>query len=119
MSAHDGKSAQRPPPDGALVAIIAHEFGHALDEIYPAKFRTAGAPELRADAWAGCALARLELTSNALGAAGLAESLTAISRYPSPAHPNWSLRLPALRLGYTGCGGDGSKFEKAARGSLK
>jgi hypothetical protein len=92
--------------DGAIVAIIAHEFGHALDEIYPARFRNSGTPELRADAWAGCALARIDLSANEL-----AEALAAVSKYPSPAHPGWALRLPALRLGYTQCGGDGSKFD--------
>jgi len=100
--------------DGAVIAMIAHEFGHALDEIYPAKFRNAGTPELRADAWAGCALARIELSSNEL-----AETLTGISKYPSPSHPNWSLRSPALRLGYTQCGGEASKFESGANGNKR
>jgi hypothetical protein len=100
--------------DGAVVAIIAHEFGHALDEIYPGKFGTGGTPELRADAWAGCALARVNLSST-----GLAEALTAMSKYPPPDQPGWNLRLLALRLGYTKCGGDGSKFEKGANGGLK
>jgi hypothetical protein len=97
--------------DGALIAIIAHQFGHALDEIYPGKFGNGGTPELRADAWAGCALARLDLGPNALSSAGLAEALTAVSKYPPPSRPSWNLRLLALRLGYTKCGGDGSKFE--------
>jgi len=101
--------------DGALIAIIAHEFGHALDEIYPARFRNAGStPELRADAWAACALAKIDLSSS-----GLAEALTAVSKYPSPAHPSWTLRLPALRLGYTQCGGDSSKFDNGAGGSKR
>jgi hypothetical protein len=92
--------------DGALIAIIAHEFGHALDEIYPARFANAGAPELRADAWAGCTLARAGLNPPSL-----ADALTAMSKYPSPAHPGWPLRLTALRLGYSKCGGDGSKLK--------
>jgi hypothetical protein len=96
--------------DGAVIALIAHEFGHALDEINPGKFAGGGPmPELRADAWAGCTLARIDL-----GASGLAEALTAVSKYPSPAHPGWGQRLPALRLGYTGCGGNGSKFDAGA-----
>jgi len=95
--------------EGAIIAIIAHEFGHALDEINPGKFGRGGTPELRADAWAGCTIGKLNLTSTALG-----EALTAVSQYPSPAHPAWPLRLAALRLGYTQCGGDGSKFESAA-----
>lgn len=101
--------------DGALIAIIAHEFGHALDEIYPARFRSSGGnAEVRADAWAGCALAKVDLRVN-----DLSEALTAVSKYPSPAHPNWTLRLPALRLGYTQCGGDGSKFDSGADGSRR
>jgi hypothetical protein len=95
--------------EGAIIAIVAHEFGHALDDIYPGRFGRGGTPELRADAWAGCTLAKLALNSN-----GLAEALTAVSKYPSPAHPSWPLRLVALRLGYTQCGGDGSKFDSAA-----
>jgi hypothetical protein len=89
--------------DGAVIAIVAHEFGHALDEINPGRFGRGGTPELRADAWAGCTIAKLDLTSK-----GLAETLTALSKYPSPAHPAWPLRVVALRLGYTQCGGDGS-----------
>jgi hypothetical protein len=96
--------------DGAVIAMIAHEFGHALDDIYPGRFGRGGTPELRADAWAGCTVAKLDLSPN-----GLAETLTAVSKYPSPAHPGWPLRLAALRLGYTQCGGDGSKFDKSAR----
>lgn len=92
--------------EGALIAIIAHEFGHALDEIYPARFANAGPPELRADAWAGCTLAR-----SGLNPAGLADALTAVSKYPSPSHPGWPMRLAALRLGFTKCGGDGSRVK--------
>jgi hypothetical protein len=95
--------------EGAVIAIMAHEFGHALDEINPGKFGRGGTPELRADAWAGCTVAKLDLSSTAL-----AEALTAVSQYPSPAHPGWPLRVPALRLGYTQCGGDGAKFDNAA-----
>ncbi len=51
--------------DGAIIAIIAHEYGHALDEVYPASWMKSGwTPELRADAWAGCALARSDLSSS-------------------------------------------------------
>jgi hypothetical protein len=96
--------------DGAIIAIIAHELGHALDETAPASWMNrTWTPELRADAWAGCALARVDLSLN-----GLREALTAFSKYPSPAHPSWTLRLPALRLGYRQCGGDGAKFDSGA-----
>ena len=96
--------------EGAVIAVMAHEFGHALDELNPGKFGRGGTPELRADAWAGCTVAKLDLSSTALG-----EALTAVSQYPSPAHPGWPLRVAALRLGYTQCGGDGAKFDGAVR----
>jgi len=97
--------------DGAIIAIIAHEYGHALDEVYPASWMKSGwTPELRADAWAACALARSDLNS-----ASLAEALTAISKNPPNASPSWNLRLPALRLGYTHCGGAGAKFDSAVK----
>jgi hypothetical protein len=97
--------------DGAIIAIIAHEYGHALDEVHPASWmKSEWPPELRADAWAGCALAKSDLSLN-----DLAGALTAVSKYPPVAHsgapPSWVQRLPALRLGYTHCGGDGSKFD--------
>jgi hypothetical protein len=97
--------------DGAIIAIIAHEYGHALAEMIAAPWmKSAWTPELRADAWAGCALAKSDLSSN-----DLAEALTAVSKYPPFAGPSWALRLPALRLGYTHCQGDGSKFDSAVK----
>ena len=99
--------------DGAIIAIIAHEYGHALDEVHPASWmKSDWSPELRADAWAGCALAKSDLSTN-----DVAEALTAVSKYPPVAahQPGWAQRLPALRLGYVHCGGDGSKFDSAAK----
>jgi hypothetical protein len=101
--------------DGAIIAIIAHEYGHALNETSPAPWMKNGwSPELRADAWAGCALAKTDLS-----ASDLAEALTAVSKYPpfapTGAQPSWAQRLPALRLGYSHCGGDGSEFDSAAK----
>ena len=53
--------------DGAIIAIIAHEYGHALDESSPgAWMKSDWTPELRADAWAGCALAKSDLSANDL-----------------------------------------------------
>ncbi len=100
--------------DGAIIAMIAHEYGHALDEVHPASWMKSEWPrELRADAWAGCALAKSDLSPN-----DLAGALTAASKYP-PVHPGaqpgWALRLPALRLGFMHCGGDVSKFDSAAK----
>jgi hypothetical protein len=94
--------------DTGIVAIMAHEVGHALDATLGAPWiKKSWTSELRADAWAGCILARLDP-----GPGNLQPSLSALSKYPSPSHPSWNLRLPALRTGYMQCGGDGSKFDK-------
>src|ERR1700677_1014984 len=51
--------------DGAIIAIIAHEYGHALAETVPAPWmKSDWTAEPRADAWAGCALAKSDSTSN-------------------------------------------------------
>lgn len=93
--------------DDGIVAVIAHEVGHALDATMGASWiKSSWTPELRADAWTGCILARL-----APGPASLQPGLSALSKYPSPSHPGWTLRLPALRTGYTECGGAASKFD--------
>jgi hypothetical protein len=94
--------------DEGIMALIAHELGHALDSTMGAKFvRESWPPELRADAWAGCVLAKLDS-----GSQGLEAALAALAKYSSPAHPPWSQRLPPLRAGFTACGGDGSKFDR-------
>ena len=90
--------------DGAIFGIFAHEVGHIID----GRSNVAWMPgswdrELRADAWAGCALARATMPDDKTTAA-----LRAILRYPSPAHPARSLRVPALELGYHSCGGTGN-----------
>jgi hypothetical protein len=94
--------------DGAVMGVMAHEFGHALDELIPGKFGRGGTPELRADAWAGCALARTELTPASLGSA-----LSGVVRYPTPNNSDRNLRITALHLGFTQCGGATGKFEAA------
>jgi hypothetical protein len=101
--------------DGAIIAIIAHEYGHALSETVPAPWMNNGwNPELRADAWAGCALAKSDLSLN-----DLTEALTAVSKYPpaapAGAQPSWAQRRPALRLGYVHCGGDASKLDNGSK----
>ena len=100
--------------DGAIIALIAHLYGHALAETIAVPWmKTDWTEELRADAWAGCALAGSDLNSN-----DLADALTAVSKYPPVSHSggqtSWALRLPAVRLGYVHCMGDGSKFDNAA-----
>ena len=93
--------------EGAILAVIAHLAGHAIETTAPAAWmKNSWTQELRADAWAGCALAKA-----GLGSSGLEAALKAVRMYPSPSHPSWPLRIPALRLGYTHCGGDGSKFD--------
>jgi hypothetical protein len=56
-------------------------------------------PEVRADAWAGCILAKANLT-----AAEMTAAQATLAEYPAPSHPAWSVRLPAVRSGYTHCG---------------
>lgn len=98
--------------DAGILAIIAHEFGHALDDsIGAAWIKTSWTPELRADAWAGCTLAKSGLSRSDMQAA-----LAALAKYPSPAHPNWTVRLPAIRSGYTHCGGALSNFDSGSQG---
>jgi hypothetical protein len=93
--------------DDGIVAVLAHEVGHALDATMGAAWiKKNWTAELRADAWAGCLLARLDPSPRTLQ-----PSLAALSKYPSPSHPSWNLRLPVLRTGYTQCGGAGSKFD--------
>ena len=99
--------------DGAVIGVLAHEFGHALDELNPGKFGKGPTPELRADAWAGCTLARTQLTLP-----GLAEALSGVAKFPTPGGSDVSLRIVALRVGFTQCGGDAAKFD-AARVKMK
>jgi hypothetical protein len=87
--------------DGAIFGIFAHETGHVVDgRMNVAWMPNSWGRELRADAWAGCALARAALSEDQTTAA-----LRAILRYPSPTHPARNLRVPALDLGYRSCGG--------------
>jgi hypothetical protein len=88
--------------DAAIQAIFAHEVGHAIDAIAPAPWMKSNwTPELRADAWAGCALAKLHPRARSLQ-----EAFMALSKYPSASHPDWAVRLPVLTLGFTQCGGN-------------
>jgi hypothetical protein len=93
--------------DPGILAIVAHELGHALDETMGAAWINASwGPELRADSWAGCSLAKSNLSASDMHAA-----LAALEKYPSPAHPAWNLRIPAIRSGYSHCGGAASNFD--------
>jgi hypothetical protein len=89
--------------DAGIVALLAHELGHGLDDNLGAAWvKSNWTPELRADSWAGCALARTQLSSKDTQAA-----LNALAKYPAASHPAWDVRLPAIRAGFTACGGDG------------
>jgi hypothetical protein len=97
--------------DSGILAIIAHEVGHGLDDTMGAAWVKESWPaELRADAWAGCVLAKLDLDAR-----GLDPSLRALEKYPAPSHPVWSVRLPVIRTGYTQCGGSAANFGTGAR----
>jgi len=87
--------------ESGILAIMAHEIGHALDDTMGAAWiKKSWTPELRADAWAGCVLAKMDPALPSIQ-----PSLGALAKYPSPSHPSWNMRLPAIRTGYTQCGG--------------
>ena len=86
---------------GATFGILAHEFGHHIDlHQTPPWLNTSWSRELKADAWAGCALARTQVSS-----VYLENALVAISKFPTPSHPSWQLRVQAVRVGFVNCGG--------------
>jgi hypothetical protein len=92
--------------DAGIQAILAHEAGHAIDTASPADWtKRDWTPELRADAWTGCALARVNLNARQLRL-----GLAALSKYPSPSHPDWNTRFQVIRVGYVHCGGDAAKL---------
>lgn len=96
--------------DGAIIALIGHVYGHAMDETTPSAWLPAQwNPELRADAWAGCVLVKTGLAS-----ADVTSALAGLSAYPPPSQRAWSQRLAAVRLGYTHCGGEAAKFDAAS-----
>jgi hypothetical protein len=98
--------------DAALIALIAHVYGHAIDEATPSTWLpTNWNPELRADAWAGCVLAKTSLPPS-----GVASALGALAMSPPPSQPGWGPRATALRLGFLHCGGEAAKFDSASTG---
>ena len=98
------KSIDTTIGDGAVFGILACEVGHVVDgRMKPAWMPKSWVPELRADAWAGCALARAALPKDKTMAA-----VRAILENPSAAHPARNQRVPALELGYGSCGGAGN-----------
>ena len=96
--------------DGAILGLMAHELGHALDDTLGAVWVKSDWPaELRADAWGGCTLARIDLSASDLQA-----SLSALAKYPPASSPGWRQRVPVLRTGFTECGGAVGNFDAAA-----
>ena len=95
--------------DGGILAILAHAVGHAIDAAAPpAWMKSIQNAELRADAHTGCALAQMKLSPRTVR-----NGIRVLAKFPSPSHPVWDMRVPALRMGYTQCGGDVAVFDKA------
>ena len=87
--------------NGASFGILAHEFGHHIDfHTTPPWMNNSWGRELKADAWAGCALAKVGARTEQIK-----RSLVAIAQYPSQSHPSWPLRHQAIQTGFTQCGG--------------
>jgi hypothetical protein len=96
--------------DDGLIGLVAHEYGHIIDSVAIGSWmNVAWTPELRADAWAGCALAKLKFKS-----LGLERALTAIARHPAEAKSAWASHISPLRTGYSQCGGSTRDFDSSA-----
>jgi hypothetical protein len=92
--------------DAGIQAILAHELGHAIDPVSSAAWiKKDWSPAFRAEAWTGCALAKLDLSARSLK-----NALDALSKNPPESHPDWNTRLQAMRVGYMQCGGDPTKM---------
>lgn len=101
--------------DAGIVALLAHALGHALDDAMGAAWiEKSWTPELRADSWAGCVLAR-----SGLAGGDLRSALEALAEHPSPSHPSWSERLAPIRAGYTSCGGAAALDSPGGRSKSK
>jgi hypothetical protein len=87
------KSVQANYGPVATLGIFAHDLGHHLEATgnRPAWMQASWDSELRADAWAGCAMAKA-----ALKPSGLQAVLLVLSEYPSAKHPEWSARRPVI-----------------------
>ena len=94
--------------DAGIQAILAHELGHAIDAASPAAWvKRDWTPELRADAWTGCAIEKLNLRGRQLRAA-----LEVLSKYAPASSSDWNTRIQVLRSGYVQCGVDGAQLNK-------
>ena len=99
----------------AVFGVFAHEIGHHMDlNSGPAAwFDHSWGRELRADAWAGCALAR-----KGFGSQTTRLLLQLIAQTPSHSHPDWSVRIVALEQGYQSCGGQSWPFSVTGSGAV-
>ena len=96
--------------DDGLIGVVAHQYGHVIDSVAMGSWmNVAWTTELRADAWAGCALAKIKLKSRSLE-----QALIAMRRYPAEAKTAWASRVPPLRAGYSQCGGATRDFDSGA-----
>ncbi len=96
--------------DDGFIGLVAHEYGHIIDSVAIGSWMNlAWTPELRADAWAGCALAKIKLKSP-----GLEKALSAMRPYPAEAKTVWASRIPPLRAGYGQCSGSTRDFDRSA-----
>ena len=99
---------------GATFGILAHEFGHHIDfHTTPPWMNNSWSRELKADAWAGCALAR-----TGIGTGQIENALRAIAASPSPSHPPWPQRNQAVRTGFVSCGGHWIQRFNSSGGSV-
>ena len=87
--------------DGASYGLLAHAFGHHIDfNTTPPWMNNSWSSELKADAWAGCALAK-----TGVGTGQIENALVAIAAFPVPGNPGWPQRQLAVRTGFINCGG--------------
>src|SRR6185436_2004826 len=86
----------------ATFGIFAHGLGHHLDATGTKApwMKDSWDAELRADAWAGCGMAKANLSPSRLQAV-----LLALYTYPSPHHPSWEVRRAVITEGFKSCGG--------------
>jgi len=74
--------------EAAIIALIGHVYGHPIDEVTGSNWIPANwNPELRADGWAGCVLAKTSLTPG-----GLNSALAVLAMYPPASQPAPKLR---------------------------
>ena len=87
--------------DAGIMAVMDHMLGHAWDDVMGAAWiDKKWTAEQRADAWAGCILAKTSLPPSDIPAA-----MAALQENPPGSHPAWGSRDPAIRTGYQRCGG--------------